>query len=164
MTNRHIFGLLFTGIIGIAACLYPENHPGLREYKEMARIPVSDEVARRNKFDSFDLDTQINVYLFAQCCVEPSDATILTLLERDGKAKVARIVERIQVSNSGRDKTNLMRLLVRIDIDCKCVSNDSAVVRLLQASRSEIHETDDEVIRLYKTSFNNYLSQLEERK
>ncbi len=160
---KYFIGLVVMGLLFSSACLYPRDYPGMKAYKEIARIPASDEVRRKDALETLKLDTQLDVYLFAQCCVEPSDATILMLLQKDGSAKVARIVERIQESNSESDRSNLIRLLLYIDDDCKCVASNGIIMRSLRASQVKITDDDNEVTQLHKSSFVNYLRKLEDR-
>lgn len=163
MLNRFVILVLSLTVLPSVSCVYPGDRPGANEYKVIAKISREDNAERLKRFESLSVDTQIDVYLLAMCCVEPSDLSILSLLENNGPVKIPRILERIKSGTNDRDKMNLIRALVRIDDSCNCVRSDRSIMKVLRATQAQIVDEDDDVTKLYKTSYQEYLNELSKR-
>lgn len=107
----------------IGGCIRTKYHPGEEVYQEVVRVPISNQEGRAARLRTYNIDAQLDAYLFAMCCVEPSDAAFLRYMEDNGESKIQQIATKIAVTKDWGDKTNLMRLLERIDWKCECVAN-----------------------------------------
>jgi hypothetical protein len=121
------------------------------------------ESERYNKFKSFDSETQLDIYLYAMCCVEPSDLSILNYISRNGVDILPQITDRIGSEENPRDKMNLIRLVLAIDEGCSCVSNNVSIMSELRRAAPTPLDNDTEVIRLYKESYRRLLEDLESK-
>ena len=137
-----------------------EDRPGKKEYLEITEIPSASQNERLNKFSSFPVEKQIDVYLFAMCCVEPSDTVFEEYLILNGKNKIEKIVGRLDKTKDLRDKTNLIRALASINKNCKCLSNNSYVLDILSRNESKIDEINNDNDKLWKELYSSYLNEI----
>jgi hypothetical protein len=140
MIKALIFSLLFLSIFSIGSCT---NHPGLAGYKEVIKISAANNEERAATFESFPVEEQIDIYLFAACCVEPSDLSFSSHLARNGRSKIRSIAERLNTASDQRDKTNLIRVLAEINDDCDCVSQDSHIMDILFKNEGQTNSGEE---------------------
>lgn len=145
----------------MASCTTPKERPGAKEYRDISRIPENNEPERQRRFSALSVNKQIDAYLLAMCCVEPSDTSFLYLLSAIGSEKVLSIHDRIRQSRSSGDKVNLIRALVLIDDECRCVSRDERILESLDASM--ILDDGAETTAIDAKAYRDYLNELSTR-
>lgn len=136
------------------------NMPGASEYREISR---SNRTERKARFNSYSIEKQIDIYLFAMCCVEPSDVEFESYLIVDGESKLPHLTERIKLLKDSRDKGNLIGAIYEIDRDCNCVANNPNIMRVLKENESQRTPNDDEGDKGWKKQYSWYLFELQRK-
>lgn len=159
-----IVRVLFSGILFCSlTCETAPQRVGMDEYREIWKIPRTAEIERERKFDSFSPETQIDVYIVAMCCVEPSDGEVGRYLLNNGPDVISHITRRIQSETLEGNKKILIRLLVDANHDCNgCVTKDLEVMKTLRNSISPDDTNDNDVIRSEKNTYKRWLQEIED--
>jgi hypothetical protein len=112
-------------IIWVLACscvLFSRFHPGGAEWEKLREAKSTEEV--RERFNSYPVDKQIDIYLFGLKYIEPDDSSAQEFLVNDGERKLPTIITSIQNSHEEFDKGYLMEVVTLINKDCNCVTDD----------------------------------------
>ncbi len=145
MMGRSI--LMFATVISLVLLPSCVSRPGATEYNEITRNAGEGNSAIIERFDSYPINKQIDVFLYSE---DPRFEAILAL---NGKSKISQIVSRIEDQNTAfYEKWRLIRVLHRIHNDCQCVNNDrNIMLRLerLSASSSETSKDTEHYRILY---------------
>lgn len=136
------------------------NLPGASEYRAISR---SNRAERKAMFNSYSIEKQIDIYLFAMCCVEPSDVEFETYLIVDGESKLPHLTERIKLLKDSRDKGNLIGAIYEIEKDCNCVANNPSIMRILKENESQPTPNDNEGDKGWKKQYSWYLFELQQK-
>lgn len=163
MNNNFSILILAVTLLVSTSC-YSEKPRGYDEYMAMEAIPYSDAAARRRKFDSFEIDKQLDLYLFTQRGVEGSKVHVAEYIEEDGERYVDDITRRIEASSNEGDKFYLLGALVDIERRCRCVANNPTVMQRLREARTTIDESHGEVDRLHINAYSERLERLSNQK
>ena len=131
---------------------------GRNEYYEIYQIPYEKESERIEKLLSYPVETQIDIYLYASSCNE--DYRIKGIFNETAENKVLDIAERIKNTTDEKDKMNLIWALLYIDYKCRCVKNNSEVIKIVTASQNQVSETDSASEKHYKEMYEKALKSL----
>ena len=120
MSRIVILALLTT--LSCSCYLFSTPRPGAKEYYEIKEMATSDIDGIRPKFESYPVETQIDIYLYGLKYVEPDDNSSLKFLIEGGERKVPNIMKRIESTDIEFDKAYLMEALASINNDCGCIT------------------------------------------
>jgi hypothetical protein len=131
-------------------------------YIELNKIPRGETINRKNKFNSFNVETQLDTFLFGMRAVNPTDTECLYYLSEDPdiKQKVPVILSRIADTKNGGDKVAFIRLLWEADRKCKCISNDKQVMTILQDNSPVYSDSDGEIEKIRIKDYQRFLDLL----
>ncbi|NOT49247.1 MAG: hypothetical protein HOP17_16070 [Acidobacteria bacterium] len=114
------------------------NKPGADEYRQIVEsISPSNTVAVK-RFSAFPVDKQITIFLYARGCT--GDPRIRPYLILDGEKKIPAIVERIKTEEKLWDKEELVSVLIPINTQCRCITKNSDVIKMLEDIGRELDE------------------------
>jgi hypothetical protein len=102
--------------------LFPRFHPGRAEYEKLRESNSTEEA--RERFNSYPIRTQIDIYLYGLKYIEPDDNSTQKFLVDDGEKKIPTIIQRIENSSEEFDKAYLMEVISLINKDCNCLTDD----------------------------------------
>ena len=169
MTNlmdgkRKRTGISLVGFLALALMtLSCSAQPGRDDYLAIGRIPKENQRERLATFSSFSVDRQIDLYLFAQNFVEGSNEDYLRYLANEGDSKLEKIVGRIDTSPRFAFKTDLIRVLDLIDLNCECVRNDANIFEVLTRNLDDVPKTDATDARMSLQLYRTVLDRIKTR-
>jgi hypothetical protein len=134
------------------------------EYTKISSIPLSNESERIRVFNEYAVERQIDIYLFARCCVQPSDPYFMDYIVFNGKTKINKITEVLKIKKRPMDRSHLMDVLNEIDRDCLCVGSDVETMKSLKLSSQVIELNDDKWDKEYRELIVFFLNEIEKRK
>jgi hypothetical protein len=137
--------------------------PGEREFREVENtIPATLE-AKLEKFSDYDVERQIDMYIFSQNQVHGFTDQDLRFLADHGDTKKDAIARRIDSIDRSKFKADLIRVLDTVDQSCRCVRKDGVVMELLGRNEMAIEKADPEDVRVSKELYAKVLSQIRSR-
>lgn len=151
-------------MITFSACNDCNNKPGAKEYWNIVSPSEAGNTEQIQKFYSYPVDKQIDVYLFSKSGDCANDPRIEAYFTKDGKEKIPAILERIKKEPKVWAKSDLLWALVKINSDCRCIKSDAEIITSLEAVGKELNE--DKTIQanyVYRDQFNQYLGLLKEQ-
>ena len=154
---------LYFILITISLLVCCASKPGQKEYLEIVKSPASNENEILDKFSKYPIDKQIDIYLFAECCVE-GGGTFIRYLGFNGKEKIPSIVKRIDESDNPITKTKLLNALEFIDLNCECLVDSPGTLNILEKNEMRIDESDSQGIKTFKELYSTYLQRIKSRK
>lgn len=154
--------LAFLFLLTFTSCDDCEYRKGVKEYREFVDAPFVGIEEGSQRFSTYSIDQQIDIYLYARGC--PDNPQIDKFLVKNGEKKIPIIVERIKSEDRLSDKRNLISILIDINQKCKCIDRDSSTIRSLQEVKRKI-ENDSSIPsdNIYKKSYSDWLKILEEQ-
>lgn len=144
----------------IIQCKYKD---GAKEYYELDKISENGNTQKINKFSSFPIEKQIDIYLFAMNC--PDDPRIGPYLYEDGEKKIPNIVRRVQTTEKIWDKADLVQSLIGINAKCHCIFADSEIIKTLEEVEKKLDAdknipNDYEYKKIYDSTLNSLKEQI----
>ena len=133
---------------------------GELEYFEVKKNPQSE---RSDKFNSYPAEKQVDIYLFGMRYVAPADVVFREYLKVNGEAKILYLVEAIRNTDYPLERGYLVVAINEIDRECKCVANNSDVLKILKESEMPPNSNDDEGDKAWKDNYRMELFELERR-
>jgi hypothetical protein len=137
--------------------------PGGSEYYEIKKIPYSNNTERIAAFNSYPVEKQIDIYLFAMIHKAPADAAFGEYLKVNGESKIAKLADAIENINSPMAKGYLIGATWEIDRECNCVANNPKIMEILKRRESPPDPNDDEGDRGWKKSYSWTLFELQRK-
>lgn len=163
MSKILVIAFLISTFIFVNSCdRYCLNHPGRKGYEEIIEIPSSDKEKQLRKFSSYPVETQIDIYLFGELCVEGNPLPLEKFLAYEGEEKVTIIAERLDKERHWQ-KALLIKVLAIINGKCKCVSNNPYVMEILLRNSPEMTEWPESSSRQGKR-YLEYLDDIKKNK
>ena len=130
--------------------IYCLNREGGKEYRELNKINGASNGNLIRSFSSYPTEKQIDIFLYSISCRK--DPRFEPILAKEGEKIIPNIVSRIETEKQFWNKANLVAVLIRIDSDCKCVANDSSIIkRLDQVARAPHNEANDTYLNIFKS-------------
>lgn len=142
---RIIFILVF--LVCLVSCA---KKTGQREYEDFDKIPKQEFGKRQEKFSSYPVDKQIDIYLYAQFGFEGGH-DLTGYLKDNGEQKIPEILRRIEIGNF-MHKSALIHVLYYIDKDCACISQNSEIMDSLSSQMQKEADIYEGFKVLYKES------------
>lgn len=138
---------------------------GSKEYRELATSITASNAAAIERFNSFTVDKQITVFLYARDCAD--DPRIRPMLIRNGEKRIPAVIERIETEQKIWDKGELVGILIAINNECRCILPDSEIIKKLERIGEELDNDPDipadyTYTQMYKRSVESLKSQLNE--
>lgn len=136
------------------------------EYSEICKIPKSDENKRLALFNSYPIEKQIDIFLYA---MRQRDYVFEVYLTKNGEAKLPQLAEEIKVQKDLRNKAELISIISNIDRICEiekninCVANDSKIMEILKKSESPPNQNDPEFERSWEKNYSWTLFELQRK-
>ncbi|MBK7707949.1 MAG: hypothetical protein IPJ30_19925 [Acidobacteria bacterium] len=153
----------FQGLFGFA-CFGGQQDPGEVEYREICSIPESDGGAARSvKFNSYPVDTQIDIYLHSQYAFECGKGSFPGYISRNGEGKVQTIFSRIRSEKRAVDRLGLIVVIEMIDRETKVFSKRADLREELITLQIPSVEGADEVDRSIDRDFESYRKKIIDR-
>lgn len=156
--RKIIYFTVILQIIFFTGCRICIFEPGRSEYQELAGIPMTNKRERIEKMDSYPVEKQIDVFLYAAKCAE--DPSITGLFGDLGAPKITQIAERIKTSRSAEDKYHLIRSVSDIDWKCRCINQ--TIIDELSKFTSDVTVFDSASEKSFKEIYKDYLKHLKE--
>lgn len=127
--------------------------PGATEYREITKNSGEGNSLIVERFDSYAIDKQIDVFLYSE------DPRFEAILARNGKSKIQPVVSRIEEKKTTYyQKWRLVRVLHRIQNECRCVKSDRYVMSRLE----RLSDLTNENAEHYKSMFSKDVKYLRE--
>lgn len=144
------------------------NRPGFKEYNVVDRTRGANNMASIEKFSSYPIDKQIDMYLIGTCCVEGGGGWTTPYLIRDGEEKIPSIVRRIEVfPDDIRDKAALISALVSINKECQCLKKYPEIIKRLEVVEEKIKAekipSDDNYQETYRKLYSDDLAEIKKQ-
>ncbi len=121
--NRILILALLSALSCSCHIISPQPRGG-KEFHELKEMSTSDIDSIRRKFESYPVNTQIDIYLYGLKYVEPDDNSSLKFLIEGGEMKVPYIIKRIESTDFEFDQAYLTEALASINNDCRCITFD----------------------------------------
>ena len=113
----------------LSGCAVCWGKRGCNEYKAVIAQNNNTNAMAIEKFSSYPVDKQIDIHLYANYVGNGSVGRFIA--RHDGANKVQRIVQRIRTEPQLWDKASLIDALFYINEECRCIKQDSDVIRTL---------------------------------
>jgi hypothetical protein len=136
------------------------SHPGRKGYLEIQVIPFENESARVEKFQSFPINQQLEIYLFSNEHVEGGGGDISKYVSTNFETKLPFIVEKIKTSERVEDKLRLFGLFSYPNTEC--LRKHPEIIPTLSEAQPQITKTDSEETKQKKQDYMKLLSNLKE--
>lgn len=107
-----------------------EYMTGAEDYNEFIKAPDKDKAEAQQRFSSFSIEKQIDIFLYARRC--PDNPNIGPFLYADGERKIPNIVRKIQTTEKVINKADLVGVLSNINAECRCVTSESEIIKTLE--------------------------------
>lgn len=143
--------LMILIIIGVVACTtwgVCTDHPGKDAYNDLKIAWRTDSVNLDKALIRSDVDSKIDVYLYAMCCVHPSDTQPIDWLQNDGCNAVRQIGDRIISTDSITLKSYLLRAMVSVDEKLNCSIEVKPLLPNIRASIGAIPREQHDASRI----------------
>ncbi|MGE3170652.1 MAG: hypothetical protein AB7N31_17440 [Pyrinomonadaceae bacterium] len=137
--------------------------PGGVEYRQIRNRNGSNDAQRSAAFNSYPVEVQIEIYLFAMINRAPADPVFREYLAVNGANKVPKLVEAIETKTSPIARDTLIGAIWLIDRNCDCVAQDSSILNRLKRAELEPEPTDDQGDLLAKKNYSWALFELERK-
>src|SRR4051794_16140524 len=121
MKTKH-WSFIAISTVLCSCVLFPRFHAGGAEYEKLRESKSTEEA--RERFNSYPIRTQIDIYLYGLKYIEPDDNSTQKFLVDDGEKKIPTIIQRIENSSEEFDKAYLMEVISLINKDCNCLTDD----------------------------------------
>ena len=152
----------FQGLFGFA-CFGGQQDPGEVEYREICLIPESDGAARSVKYNSYPVDNQIDIFLYAQSAFEGGDGPTLRYIIKNGDKKVPAIFSRIRTEKRALFRLLLIIAIDRIDSETKVLSKQAELLDELITLQIVSDEGADAVDRSIDMDFESIRKEIIDR-
>ncbi|KXJ99564.1 MAG: hypothetical protein UZ17_ACD001002410 [Acidobacteria bacterium OLB17] len=162
MFSRSVVNLFLAGallaLLTLACYRYPP--PGWDQYEEMEAIPIENVKERKEKFDSYTVDQQLDLYWVVKnsnaCCFE--DVTDYVMNNCDYYAPL--IIERLSTKYQGAAKPFFLHTLSNMDYYDACVTSKPDLMKKLEDLKEKILPDDSETIRDRKQLINDLIDSM----
>jgi hypothetical protein len=111
---------------------------GANEYRAITQTRDSGNSQIVRNFEEYDVDTRINVFLYAMDCRD--DPRFEPILARGGQRIIPDIIRRIEQELEVWDKYQLVNVLIRINAECRCIRQNSQEIERLEAIWLKLRE------------------------
>lgn len=144
------------------SCLFHSglSHLGRNGYLEIQAIPYENESERIEKFQSFPINKQLDVYLFSKQHIEGDGGDIFKYVSKDFEIKLPFIVEKIKISERIEDKLGLFDLFSYPNSEY--LRKHPEIIPILTEAHPQIIDSDNEETKQKKQYYARALSNLKE--
>lgn len=147
----------------LSGCRYEcYNHNGRNGYLEILKSFSAEKNERSEKFKSFSVSEQVEIYLFSKQCVE-GENEVIDFIRYDGSKRISAILDRIKENPRSDEKVWLIEALVAINDDCICITQYSNALEILSKAETTMGDNDEEMTKIYKRIYSLNLSHIRER-
>jgi hypothetical protein len=138
---------------------------GKRGYDEIRRIPGVGSQLRRERFATYPIDQQIDIYLYSQYNVEGGGDEFFRYMADDGENKIPQILKRLDTDRDSdpRTKVGLIRVLDHIDQGCHCLLQVQDAGEILNRSEMQPVQSDSDGVRQFKELYRTVLERIKLR-
>lgn len=158
---RTILLVLTLHILLFTSCTECSFKEGKAEYNELYQIPLVNKGERIQKLQSYSIEKQIDIFLFAAECKR--DPSIMGIFVELGDSKIPQIVDRIRNSKTDEDRYYLIQALSDINWRCHCIDKNAieGLLETVKRDSNTVNANNNFLRDSYKKYLENIVNQTE---